>query len=76
MALFLFTQHTFVVEKNTYQTWVVPDDSHGPQSGTLPTLWQGELQAGPRTSFAVPQYLASGHTGPRRTSISGFSTTQ
>ena len=75
MALFLFTQHTFVVEKNTYQTWVVPDDSHGPQSATLPTLWQSKLQADPRTSFAVPQYLAFGHMGPRRKSISGFSTT-
>jgi hypothetical protein len=50
MPLFLFTQHTIVVEKNNDQTRVVPDDSHGPQSGTLPTLWQSKLQAGPRTS--------------------------
>jgi hypothetical protein len=75
MALFLSMTRIIVVENTTYQTRVLTDDSHGPQSGTLPTLWQSKLQADPRTSFAVPQYLAFGHMGPRRKSISGFSPT-
>ena len=37
IALFLFTQHAIVVEKNTYQTWVLQKNRRGPQSATLPT---------------------------------------